>query len=306
MSNDESRANVKVTVTVGKAIDAALGDALRALLTKPAQELGIMLGDSLGILGDKIKIKRLANVQKGFSELAKKLEQKRIEIGGVIPPSEEDLHVLIEGISLSEDDVVRNLWTGLFAEALNPNNNTTVQRAYTSVLQSMSAQDARILALLSFAEMKERQLRSLVVKPEVQDWSSLTDSEKTALEQAAERNQKFRQETIQQILDRADDWHLLGELTDGGALNLHRVGMVEQIPARFHSFPTSKDIARGNIERVLDQQSAWIENYIKEQEKKSSPPAQIVKSAIGGAGVEFRIRLTQFGRELAAACGLLE
>lgn len=82
---------------MGKEIDAAIGDVLRGLLNKPAAEVGSLMADGIGILGDRIRKKRLLNAQNGLEQTSELLKAKNVLLKDVTPPSEEDFHVLLEG-----------------------------------------------------------------------------------------------------------------------------------------------------------------------------------------------------------------
>ena len=56
-SDGGEKPKTSIGVSVGKEIDAALGDVIRGLLKRPAEEAGTLLAEGIGILGDRVKRK---------------------------------------------------------------------------------------------------------------------------------------------------------------------------------------------------------------------------------------------------------
>lgn len=112
-------------VSIGKEIDAALGDIVRALFKRPSEEVGNLVANGIGILGDRVKKKREINARLGMEEVRKRLEGGGVDMKDITPPKEEELHLLMNGMSLSDDEYVREMWAGLFAKALEPNSGVS-------------------------------------------------------------------------------------------------------------------------------------------------------------------------------------
>jgi hypothetical protein len=161
-------------IEMGKEIDRSLGEIITALLRPVATELGGILGDSVGLVADRIRQKRLKNTQIGLDEVRKKLNSANVDIDDISPIEEEDLHLIIEGLSLNNDEKVRNLWAGMFAEALNPNNNTIVQRTFISVLQSLSARDVRIVYFMASDIKFKNEMKSKIIEFKPASFANIT------------------------------------------------------------------------------------------------------------------------------------
>lgn len=72
MAEEEEKGGSSLKISLGKEIDAALGDVIRGLLKKPAEEAGNLIADGIGILGDRVRQKREINAQLGMEEVRKK------------------------------------------------------------------------------------------------------------------------------------------------------------------------------------------------------------------------------------------
>lgn len=151
---------VSVKVSVGKEIDKSVGGVLTALLKPGATEIGNLIGDGIGMLADIVNAKRKQNAQDGLESVREKLESADIDLKDVTPPKAEELHLLINGLSLADDANVRDLWAGLFAKAIDPSTPITAERAYLSVLQSLSPRDAQLIDLIGFAARLEKEVRA--------------------------------------------------------------------------------------------------------------------------------------------------
>jgi len=147
-------------VSVGKEIDAALGDVVRGLLRRPAEAVGDLVADGIGILGDRVRRKRELNAKLGMEEVRAKLDAADVDMKDITPPMEEELHLLMNGLSLADDENVRDMWAGLFASALKPDAETEAERPYISILESLSPMDAKIIDLLAFIQRTDADLRA--------------------------------------------------------------------------------------------------------------------------------------------------
>ena len=132
-----------IDASVGKETDAALGDVIRGLLQKPSEAVGDLVADGIGILGDWVRRKRELNAKLGMEEVRRRLDADGVDMKDITPPKEEELHLLMNGMSLADDQNVRDMWAGLFAKALEPNSETVAERPFISVLDSLSPLDAK-------------------------------------------------------------------------------------------------------------------------------------------------------------------
>jgi hypothetical protein len=108
-----------IDVSVGKEIDAALGDVIRGLLQKPSEAVGDLVADGIGILGDRVRRKRELNAKLGMEEVRKRLDADGVDMKDITPPKEEELHLLMNGMSLADDESIRDLWRVFLRRHLN-------------------------------------------------------------------------------------------------------------------------------------------------------------------------------------------
>lgn len=285
-------------ISLGKEIDAALGDVIRGLLKKPVEEAGNLIADSIGILGDKVRRKREINAQLGMEEVRKKLEADGVDMKDITPPKEEELHLLINGMSLAGDETVRDMWAGLFAKALEPNSRVTAERPFISVLESLSPTDAKIIDFLAFVERRERTFK-------VDMHEAL--SPKSMILHPSKEAQKHREAAWLEIRQKRDGYGL-GELTDGGwGDNLFRQGLIEELPSPAPRLPQMPPTAfgRGATDAAIKALQQGLHLVAKSTGAGHSRPQAFVDRGPFGNQHKISVRLTNFGRSFAEACGLL-
>ena len=81
-----------VDLSVGKETDAAIGVTLKNLLVKPAEELGNLFADGIGIVGDWVKRKRVLNTKLGLTEVRNRLDADGVDIKDITPPKAEEFY----------------------------------------------------------------------------------------------------------------------------------------------------------------------------------------------------------------------
>ncbi|WP_170377286.1 Abi-alpha family protein [Ruegeria atlantica] len=310
-SDDDTKPKVSVDVTIGKQIDAALGDVIRGLLQKPSEEAGNLLADGIGILGDRVKRKRLLNTQLGLEETRGALEERGIELKDITPPLEEDLHVLLDGMSVSADEKVRALWSGLLASALDPNKSQSIDRPLVSAISSLSPADARIIEYVAFVVKNNRAIQQDATKAaglEGKKWLTYGDVDRVKKERQAmgprlitfmEDTSRMAAEFELQEITTADDW----------SDNLRRVGVIRPKPEEYTPITdapsfSSMDVHGGHISELLK----FVEERVSEAESLSLEGLEIdflVSRNEDEQEVSLGIELTRFGEKLCQACGLL-
>jgi hypothetical protein len=167
MSSDNAKDGL--SINLGKETGAAVGEVIRNLLSSPAKEAGDLLADGIGILGDKIRQKRELNAQAGLDSVRKKLDAAGVAIEDVEPPKLEEMHQLVNGLSLVDDTSLRELWAGLFTKALEPQSGITPERPFLSILDSLSPLDAKIIHFIAFVDEQEKLHSRHIKKPKIKD-----------------------------------------------------------------------------------------------------------------------------------------
>lgn len=304
-TDDKPEPKISVSLKIGKKIDAALGDALQGLLKKPAEALGDLMADGVGILGDHVRRKRELNAKLGMEEVRKRLDADGVDIKDITPPEEEDFHLLMNGLSLANDEGIRGLWAGLFAKAIEPNSETQAERPYISVLDSLTPQDAKIIDLLSFIQRTENELQAQMI--EFAPRLIRNDEEKALAERAHKENAALQKKARSSIEQKAKDYNLLGSVPSGWSDNLMRQGVIERTPIR--RFGLSGSGMHIQDERYLAKAVEQLYKTLHEVEEVSklhaSPPERLFSQQPYGPELNMEIKFTSFGERLASACGLI-
>ncbi len=307
-SNETSEGKgVAVTVGIGTEIDRSIGELISALLKPAATELGSLIGDTIGLLSDPIRKKRKLNAEKGLSEVRAKLEASGVEMKDITPPKEEELHLLIEGISLSDDENIRNLWTGIFAEALKPDSGVSAERPFIAVLNSLTGLDAKIIEFLAFVIRTDSNLRREMKQFIPQSVTDITAQDKAQLEEVAKKNSQLRLAAIEEIENKGKLSGLDSLSGSEWSDNLLRQGIVE-IPAKPRQ-RTNQLVARGSDRRAIDeivehlnQQVNVLDEYV---ERNSARPKNLFAKDRFTGKIMLEVQLTEFGERLVKACGLV-
>lgn len=308
MANDGGeKPKASLDVSIGKEINAALGDVIRGLLKKPADEAGNLLAAGIGILGDRVKRKRELNAQLGMDEVRKKLDADGIDIKDITPPKEEELHLLLNGMSLSDDENVRDMWAGLFAKALEPNSDVTAERPFISVLESLSPMDAKVIDLLAFIQRTENELKAQAKQFTPKDFANITAEEKEEIDKLKHKNSILQKTAITSIKEKADEYGLVEIEISSWADNLMRQGLIERTPIKHLGHSSSFAPSIRNDEDML-RAFANLHKQLKEMEqvtvRKASPPERLFSQHMFGPQLNFEVQLTEFGKRFSSACGI--
>ncbi len=313
-NENSSKAGVSLNASIGKEIDAALGDVVRGLLVKPAEAVGDLTSDAIGILGDRIKRKRQLNARIGLEEVYKKLEENNVDLNEIAPPKEEELHLLINGLSLSDDETVRDMWTGLFAKALEPDSDVTAERPFISVLQSLSPHDAKIIDFLAFVIRADKKLRTESEHFRPKNLQKITKEEAEKIELTKEINLKKRKEIIESIQEKANEYGIYNLSGNNWSENLLRLGIIERLQMqRPHQNQYQiRSLDEKELFRAIDHLARSV-NFLDESTRRNmTPPDEVLSkhrsqhSTLGfGPSIQLEVKLSSFGTRLATACGLI-
>lgn len=305
MTSDDK---TKINLSIGKEIDSALADLIRGLFKKPADEIGGFVGNSIGILGDKVRLKRELNAQLGIERVREQLEDNNVDTKDITPPNEEELHLLMNGLSLSADQHLRDMWAGLFAKALDPRSGISAERPFIRVLESLSPMDAKVIDVLAFTISADEAFRQRAVRFTPKDFSNITPEEKEEMERAEAVNHELLAEIRSTIELRADEYGLMSISEDSWADNLLREGIIERTPMQMpvvrRTQLMSWDETRGR--RAFDELAQQVMDLRLSVEHNSAAPDRIFsrRSTIQPQ-LALEVQFTNFGRRLAEACGLL-
>lgn len=139
---DEAKAVEEVAKTAGKAIDA--GREMGGFIAK---YIAGSLEQAMGIVEDRLKYMRFERL----ARMMQKTESLRRETSLLGPIRAVPLKLFIpimQGASLEEDDDLQDRWAALLANAADASFSGEVRRSYVTLLEQITALDARILDLL--------------------------------------------------------------------------------------------------------------------------------------------------------------
>jgi hypothetical protein len=295
-------------VSVGKEIDAAIGDLMRGLLKKPFEAVGDVVADTIGILGDRVKQKREQNARLGIEEVRNRLDADGVDMKDITPPKEEELHLLMNGMSLADDESVRDMWAGLFAKALEPNSETTAERPFISVLESLSPLDAKVIDLLAFIQRTDAELRAKEKRFLPKGLKEITPEEKEQLAKIQKENAEFQSQAVALIQKTAEKYGLAGNNPPNWADNLLRQGVIQRTPVhqleRLSTFsPKIRD--QRDLAQAISEFHKTLRTMQEMSKRQASSPELLFTQNAGWPQLNLEVQLTAFGQRLASACGLV-
>lgn len=307
-SADNGGPKGSLEVSVGKEIDAALGDVIRGLLKRPSEAIGDLIADGIGILGDRVRRKRGLNAKLGMEEVRKRLEASGVDMKDITPPKEEELHLLMNGMSLADDESVRDMWAGLFAKALEPNSKITAERPFISVLESLSPLDAKVIDLIAFIQRTETELRENQESFKPIDRNRMTPEERERASEIQKKNIELQKEAVLSIVKKAEDYGLSTNNTSDWADNLFRQGVIERTPTynfgRTSAFaPLIRD--QEDVTRSIGDIHQTLREMQESSKRRASFPKHIFTHSPFGHQLNLEVQLTSFGRRFAIACGII-
>ena len=137
--SETAKAVQEVAKTTSKAIDA--GEKFGSFISR---YVAGSIEQGMGIFEDKLKYMRWERQVR----LMQRAEQLLLEAGLNRPTRAIPLKLavpLLEAASLEDDDYLQDLWARLLVNAANGHSHMTLQRAYISVLDQITAFEAAIL-----------------------------------------------------------------------------------------------------------------------------------------------------------------
>lgn len=307
-SDDSGGPKTSLDINVGKEIDAALGDILRGLFEKPSKAVGDLVADGIGILGDRVKKKRELNAELGIEEVRKRLEVNGVSMKDITPPKEEEIHLLLSGMSLVDDEGVRGMWAGLFAKALDPNASTIAERPFITVLESLSPSDAKIIDLLAFIQRMDAEAKSNLKGFAPKDWTKITPEEQEKLNEYHKKNVDVQKEVVSLIVGKAEEYGLMSKNEIVFLDNLMRLGIIERTPVQQSRHLSAIDLSfrdEREMRRALEELLGSLQEVEEISRRQVARPEQIFTRHPYSHQLILEVNLTAFGQRFASACGLL-
>ena len=109
---------------------------------------GGILEDSLGMVGDAIKFKRIELYEKHVHKTKENLKNRGIdwERDGLKTVSPKIAIPVFERASLEDDDDLHTLWSNLLANAMDPNFKGDIKSRHVAILKELEPLDLRVLS----------------------------------------------------------------------------------------------------------------------------------------------------------------
>lgn len=311
MSAEEKKPNeVTVNVEVGKETDHAIGDVIRSLLIRPAAELGDLVSNYIGILGDQVKRKREINARLALDDTRKLLESREIKLLDITPPAEEELHTVLNGMSLSGDEHIRNLWSGLLANALDPQSGYSIERPTTAVIEALSPGDARVVEFGAAVTQRNASIQMEAYKRAgvtIKSYRTIGDGMKieAARLEMAEEIASF----AALASDMADGLHLPAlAQSEGWADNLVRLGLIKvkefSKPQDRPPRPEGNDVDARDLAEVIQYFAKQLDD-VGAKVGEAIEPKFLFRVDERSKAVILGFEFTRFGHKFCSACGLL-
>ncbi|HHV70498.1 MAG TPA: hypothetical protein GXX48_23155 [Ochrobactrum intermedium] len=300
MSDSTGDKSVRV-LEIGKEIDRTIAEVVGELLKPSARELGSLFGDSIGLLSDRIRVKRQINTERALEVARRQLDEKGVGLDEIAAPPGEDIHLMLNGMSLNDDTQINDLWAGLFAQALDPKSVTTERRAYIRALETFSALDARIVDFIAYFEKQKSMLSQKIRKFNPKDWSNITPEESNLIENNRIHNDALLSHMAKALQSKAGEFGLLS-LPIGWSDNLVRQSIIEpnlQTTSMTSLFrPNVRDI--DDLVKTIGKIAQKIDEGDRIRKVEVSPPDSIFfhESALV-------YKFTKFGTRFANECGIL-
>ena len=139
---------VQEAMKTGRALVEAGSDLARflgkALGTVPADTVGLLGGDSL----HELRLRNLDKISRKTEDILRERGVKKPE-----PIGPKALLPALEVASEETDETLQDMWANLLANAMDPNNDTSLQRVFIETLKQFEPIDALVLnaAVSNFA-----------------------------------------------------------------------------------------------------------------------------------------------------------
>jgi len=309
MSDEKASPKANLSIDIGKKIDSALGDVIRSLLLRPAEATGNLFANSIGIIGDQIQRKREENTRKALEQVRTNLESKGVELKDITPPAEEDVHIVLNGMSLTSDEVTMKIWSGLLSSSLDPKSNTKISRPIASLIGSLTPLDARIIDLAAFilrsSERIEREARKIAG---LEDVKYLTIGQASKISEIKNNELKLDIDIFFEKADQLFEKYDLESLEPNWADNLIRLGLIHalefekyspQVPSRINL-----DLSRPIPGKLFDAIYSDVHDIV-EHSKREVEISFLMKKNRRENYIRLGFEFTRFGEEFCRSCDIL-
>ena len=126
-----------------KSFSEAAGEILTRMLGPAADEIGDIVLERIVAWRWRKK-----NVEQISMKVDKEIELRKIDRDKLLPLSEGEVYRAVDACSLEDEELVQDLWAGLFASAMDPSSSTTASKLFTDILRSIGPQETAFLLLI--------------------------------------------------------------------------------------------------------------------------------------------------------------
>jgi len=158
---------VKLVFEIAKTVKTT-ADAVKAIEeTGTGQFIGRVFGgvfeDSLGMIGDAIKFKRIEFYERHVQKTKDNLKERGIDWqnSNLNPVPPKIAIPVFERASLEDNDELHTLWSNLLANAMDPNFRGDIKSRHVAILKEMEPLDLKILDACYIEKMKNNPKNSL-------------------------------------------------------------------------------------------------------------------------------------------------
>lgn len=226
MPNDDK--TVPKVVLLESEIEAAAARVAERALNDTWTGASGFVGEVFGgLVGDRVKQWRTRNLVDSLVKTRDHLRKNGVEIENAKALPMGELYAIFEGASKTDDVDLRDMWSALLSNKMNPDKESFTDPSFPRLLGELSGLDAQILNyMVKFAACSEA--HSKVMQ---ETWSgfnySTPDEEIHAKKQAEYRARKkaFKgeAETLKKVItDRFSDEHISYSIS-----NLSRLGLID-------------------------------------------------------------------------------
>lgn len=138
---------IKVNVNVpGGEVDKAAAEVLVRVFGAPADEAGGLLADIVGLAGDRLRAHRYMNQLRIAKKTVRQIQEEGLVAADLKELPLREVPDVVAAISNVDQDELSDLWAGLLADAMNPNNDRTADKHMVAVLKGMTEEDALLFS----------------------------------------------------------------------------------------------------------------------------------------------------------------
>lgn len=226
MPNDDK--TVPKVVLLESEIEAAAARVAERALNDTWTGASGFFGDVFGgLVGDRVKQWRTRNLVDALVKTRDHLEKQGVSIENAKALPMGELYAIFEGASKTDDVDLRDMWSALLSNKMNPDKESFTDPSFPRLLGELSGLDAQILNyMIKFAESFQLHAQTWENALTGIDYMSMDEELRAKrAEQQRARSKAFKDEAekLQKVItDRYSDEHISYSIS-----NLSRLGLID-------------------------------------------------------------------------------